>query len=404
MDGPSTPVRRWPLPLLGVALALVGLGWIVLLSYLVGLASPLQVTDFQVYREAVGFWLSGGDLYDYLMLAPGGLRLPFTYPPFAAILMVPTTWLPLAWGWVVSVGVQLACLLGLVVLLARRTGALAGLGRAEAITVVLAGWLALAASGSALHGIALGQVGLILIAVIVADVAVVPPRWRGLLTGLAAAIKLTPGVFLLYFLLTKQWRAAANAAGAGLVATAVGFVVLPAQSWRYWTSLLFDTSRVGDVTWTRNKSLLGLLSHLGLAGPARSIIWLVLALLVLAVGLSQAKRRLADGNVLAAALTVGLVSTVVSPVSWPHHLVWLPLAGLYLAYCRGWRRGLGLAVLLAFVAESPLMSFNSGLTTGWAIAGDTIAVVLLIGALAGVPGRPGGEVESLIRPRARSGL
>lgn len=399
----GTPVRRWPLPLLGVALTVVGLGWIVLLAYLVHLASPLQVTDFQVYREAVGFWLSGGDLYDYVMLAPGGLRLPFTYPPFAAILMVPTTWLPLAWGWTVSVGVQLACLLGLVVLLARRSGALAGLGRAEAITVVLAGWLALAASGSSLHGIALGQVSQILIAVVVVDIAVVPPRWRGLLTGLAAAIKLTPGVFLLYFLLTKQWRAAANAAGAGLVATAVGFVVLPAQSWRYWTSLLFDTSRVGDVTWTRNKSLLGLLSHLGLAGPARSIIWLALALLVLAVGLWQAKRRLADGNVLAAALTVGLVSTVVSPVSWPHHLVWLPLAGLYLAYCRGWRRGLGVAVLFAFVAGSPLLSFDSGLATGWAIAGDTIGVVLLIGALAGVPGRPGGEVEPVIRADARSG-
>jgi Protein of unknown function (DUF2029). len=394
MSDSAQVVRHWPLPLLGAALTGIGLGWVVVLTYLARLADPILLTDFQVYRDAVAFWLSGGDLYEYVMVAPEGLRLPFTYPPFAAIVMVPSTWLPLTWGWLVSIVIQLACLLGLSWVLARRTGALTGLGRPEAAAVAAAGWLGLAVSGPSLHGISLGQVSLILIAVVVADVLLVPPRWRGLLTGVAAAIKLTPGIFLLYFLITRQWRAAINTAVGGLVATAIGFAVLPAQSWRYWTSLLFDTDRVGDVAWTRNKSLLGLLSHLGLTGPSRTVIWLLLALIVLCVGLWQARRRLGAGSALAAVLTVGLVSTVISPVSWPHHLVWLPLAGLYLAYSPGWRRWLGLAVLIGFVAGTPLLSYRGDLATGWAIAGDTVSAVLLIGALFGVPGRTRPELDS----------
>jgi len=393
MTSDASSVRHWRLPILGLALTLVALGWTVLLGYLVHLADTLDITDFQVYREAVGFWLGGGDLYQYLMVLPDGRRLPFTYPPFAAIAMVPTTWLPLATGWLTSAVVQLGCLLAMAVVVARRTGLPAGLGRPEAITLVAAGWLGLAASEPALHGISLGQVSLILVTAVVLDTVVVPPRWRGVLTGVAAAIKLTPGIFLLYFLLTRQWRAAANAAIAGAVATAIGFAVLPGPSWRYWTSLLFETSRVGEPDVTRNKSLLGLLAHLGIAGPGRTALWLVLAAAVAGIGLWRARRRCGEGAALAAVITVGLVSTVISPVSWPHHLVWLPLAGLYLAFCAGWRRWLGVAILLGFLAGTPLLSYRSDLPPGLAIAGDVVAVVLLIGSLAGVPGRRGGEVD-----------
>ena len=393
MTADESSLRRWPLPVLGLVLTLVALGWTVVVSYLVHLANTLDVTDFQVYREAVGFWLGGGDLYQYLMVLPDGRLLPFTYPPFAAITMVPTTWLPLTTGWLVSVVVQLGCLLVLAAVLARRTGLLAGLGRPEAITLVGAGWLGLAASEPALHGISLGQVSLILIAVVVLDAVVVPPRWRGVLTGVAAAIKLTPGIFLIYFLLTRQWRAAANAAIAGAVATGIGFAVLPGPSWRYWTSLLFETSRVGEPDVTRNKSLLGLLSHLGMAGPGRTALWLVLAAAVAVIGLWQARRSQRAGAALAAVITIGLVSTVISPVSWPHHLVWLPLAGLYLAFCSGWRRWLGIVLLLGFLAGTPLLSYRSDLPPGLAVAGDVVAVLLLIGSVLGIPGRLGGEVD-----------
>lgn len=384
--------RHWPVPALGLALTVVGLGAVIFGGYLVQLARSVELTDFTVYRGAVSYWLTGGDLYDFVLTLPDGRRMPFTYPPFAALLIVPTTWMPLSAGWVLSAVLQLGCLLALAVLLARRTGVLAGLGAPERFTIVVAGWLALLAAEPSLHGIALGQVSLTLIAVVMLDLVAVPPRWRGLLTGLAVAIKLTPGIFLLYLLVTRQWAAAARASVAGLLSTAVGFAVMPAQSWHYWTFLLFDTSRVGDPEVARNKSLLGLLSHLGLTGSARTAIWLTVAALVLVAGLWQARRAYVQGAVTAAVITAGLVSAVISPVSWPHHLVWLPLAGLYLAYCSGWRRWLGLAICLAFVAGTPLLGYLSDVPPGWLIAGDVVAVVLLLGAVLGTPGRRHGEV------------
>ena len=391
MSRAESDVRHWPVPALGLALTAVGLGAFSFGSYLIHIAGSAEVTDFTVYRSAVATWLAGGDLYAFAVALPDGRMMPFTYPPFAAVLMVPSTWIPLSAGWVISAVLQLGCLLSLAVLLARRTGVLAGLGAPEKATIVAAGWLALVAAEPSLHGIALGQVSLTLIAVVVLDLVAVPPRWRGLLTGLAAAVKLTPGIFLLYLLVTKQWAAAARAALAGLVATAIGFAVMPGPSWHYWTSLLFETSRVGDPAVIRNKSLLGLLAHLGSTGSARTTIWLAVAALVVVVGLWQARRTHAHGAEVAAVITTGLVAAVISPVSWPHHLVWLPLAGLYLAYCRGWRRWLGLAVCLGFMTGTPLLSYGA-LPPGWAIAGDVVSLVLLVGAVLGVPGRPHGEV------------
>lgn len=131
-----------------------------------------------------------------------------------------------------------------------------------------------------------------------------------------------------------------------------------------------------------------------MTGPARTAVWIGLAVIVVAIGLWQARRSYGRGTPLAAVLTVGLLSTVISPVSWPHHLVWLPLAGLYLAFCPGWRRRLGMVLVLGFLAGTPLLSYDSGLPIGWAVAGDVVTVVLLIGALVGVPGRPAGEVGS----------
>jgi alpha-1,2-mannosyltransferase len=386
-------VRHWPLPVLGLFLTGVGLVAAFMAGYFLYLGALDQIDDFTVYREAVAHWLGGGDLYSFAIPAPDGGLMPFTYPPFAAVLMVPTTWLPLRAGWWVAVVIQLGCLLALATLLARRTGVLNSLGRPERVAVVAAGWVGLIASEPAAHGIFLGQVSLILIAVAVLDAAVVPPRWRGLLTGVAAAVKIVPGIFLLYYLVTRQWRAAVNTAVGAIVVTAIGFAVLPGSSWQYWTRLIFETSRIGEPEVTRNKSLLGLLSHLGLAGTGRTVLWLVLAVLVTALGLWHVRRRYREGAILAAVFTTGLVSSVISPISWPHHLVWLPLAGLYLAYCPGWRRWLGLGVLIGFFAGTPLLSYRGDLSPALMILGDVTAVVLMLGAAVGVPGRPGGELR-----------
>ncbi len=108
--------------------------------------------------------------------------------------------------------------------------------------------------------------------------------------------------------------------------------MLPAESVRYWTVLVFDTSRVGDIWLSRNKSLLGLLTRWGL-GDARWL-WLLLAAAIAAAALWRARQHYLRGEEVAAALVVGSLSIVLTPISWPHHQIWVPLVALYLILLR----------------------------------------------------------------------
>jgi len=195
------------------------------------------------------------------------------------------------------------------------------------------------------------------VAFVVVDFVVVPARFRGILTGIAGAIKLLPLIYLPYFLVTRQWRAAANAALGFVGATGLAFVLLPKESVQFWTTMIFQTGRVGDESSLRNKSLLGLLSHWGLGGAAQQLVWVGLALVLLGVGLWRARRHHRRGEEYAAMLVVGLVSALVSPISWVHHLIWLPLVALYLIVVGGrWRVGLGVAMVVGLSYWSPVMS------------------------------------------------
>ena len=95
----------------------------------------------------------------------------------------------------------------------------------------------------------LGQINLILLALILTDVWLVSrgSSWPavGAAVGIAAAIKLTPAIFIVFFLLARRTRAAFVAAGAFAGCGLIGFLVAPDASPLYWRHLFFDTSRVG---------------------------------------------------------------------------------------------------------------------------------------------------------------
>src|SRR5215467_9534306 len=56
---------------------------------------PYRV-DLDVYRIGSRAWLSGLHLYGGLPRTMSGARLPFTYPPIAAILLSPLSMVPMA--------------------------------------------------------------------------------------------------------------------------------------------------------------------------------------------------------------------------------------------------------------------------------------------------------------------
>jgi alpha-1,2-mannosyltransferase len=312
--------------------------------------------DFAVYRQSIQSMLSGRGLYEYSIDAYQ-TQFPFTYPPFAALVMMPIALMPLATGQAIWTLVQLLGCWGLAWLALTRPipGRLPRTWHGTALLVLA--WLALLSSAPVVQSLLYGQISLVVVALVVLDFAVVPARFRGILTGIAGAIKLLPLIYLPYFLITRQWRAAANTAFGFVGATGLAFVVLPRESVQFWTTMVAQTSRVGDESSLRNKSLLGLLSHGNIGGVWQQALWLGLALGVLGVGLWRARRHHQRGEEYAAMLVVGLISALISPISWVHHLIWLPLVALYFVVVGGrWRVILGVVMVAVVSYWSPVMT------------------------------------------------
>jgi len=256
-------------------------------------------------------WLAGGDLYGLLPPTSIG-HLPFTYPPFAAVVFAPLALVPSAVAGAVFTLLSVAALVLVVVVVLRSldirpTYVLVG--------VMLPVAMLLEPVRATLF---FGQVNVLLMALVVLDCLVRRPRWpRGALVGLAAAIKLTPAAFVLFFLLRGDRRAAVTALVSFLGAGAIGFALNPAGSRQYWTSIVFDPDRIGGVADAANESLKGLLGRFGVES---GLLWLVLAGAVVVLGaMAMRKAR----NPVDALVLNAFVVLLVSPVSWTHHWVWV---------------------------------------------------------------------------------
>ncbi|GAA4699071.1 hypothetical protein GCM10023215_41930 [Pseudonocardia yuanmonensis] len=191
----------------------------------------------------------------------------------------------------------------------------------------------------------LGQINVVLLALVLLDLTGRPCRWRGAGLGLAAALKLTPLLFVVFLLLTGRRREAGVAVGTVVAATGLGFAVAPADSVQYWLRGTFAAAnRISDVAGTSNHSLAGLVARtLGETVP----VYLMPAALLTAVTLAVAVRVYRRGEDLLALTVVGLASAAVAPFAWSHHFVWCVPLLVLLVVRRAW---LGLAALLLVAA------------------------------------------------------
>ena len=304
--------------------------------------------DLDVYRIGAKAWLDGLPLYGQLPATQAGLSLPFTYPPAAAILFAPLAVLPF---WAANAVATVSSVTALIVLLVLAVGrSKAGRASGGAALALLAASL-LAEPVQATLGF--GQVNLVLAAMVALDV-LTPRTWwpRGLLIGIASAVKLTPAVFVLALLVRRQYREAATAALSFAIVSLLAWVVAPRDSEQYWTGALWDPDRIGGAAYAGNQSINGLLLRLGLTGQAERAGWLIGVALVVGlawVGMKEAHR---GGDMVLLLGINGLVALLASPVSWTHHWVWLLPLGLAL-WTRtdraGWR------VLAAFGASLMLL-------------------------------------------------
>ncbi|MFJ4191239.1 glycosyltransferase 87 family protein [Kitasatospora sp. NPDC089509] len=346
------------------------------------------MVDMLVYRAEGQAVVNGDDLY--AMRLPGW-DLPATYPPFAAMLFVPSTWF----------GVST---LRVLVML----GNYALLGLSVHLSLKLAGWPARRyRPAAAILGAGLavwlepvyttfqyGQVNLAILCLVLWDLTRSDrSRTKGVGIGLATAIKITPGLFAVYLFLTGRVRAALVSMGTFLAAGLIGWIVLPDGSYGFWTNYLWDPSRVGVTVLVDNQSLRGAVCRL-LDVNDPGTVGLIVCGLVGALGLGVAvlagrstrvlRRADAWGGVCAA-----FTALLVSPISWTHHWVWcIPLIALLAAEARNTRRrvllGVTLVVFLSHVMWAVPHRWGRGVVWYWQLPGAiypplAIAVLAVVG-------------------------
>jgi alpha-1,2-mannosyltransferase len=286
--------------------------------------------DLDVYRIGGHVWLSGGDLYGRLPATSSGTRLPFTYPPIAAVLLSPLSLVPMAVaGTVLALATVALTAVVLRVFLDRLAGPP---GRSWwTLAWLLPPALFLEPVRSTL---AYGQINVVLMVLVTLDCLLDTPRWpRGALVGLAAAVKLTPAAFVLFFLLRRDYRAAGVAALSFVVVTGAGFLLAWHDSMRYWAGIVVQTGRIGNPAYVANQSIQAVLARAGLDpwAPMGRAVWLVASVAVLVVACRGMRRAFAASEDAWALSLNAFAALLISPISWSHHWVWSAPAVLILA-------------------------------------------------------------------------
>ena len=371
--GSGTPAAR-PARLVAAARAVVSapvvaiLGWLALLvpaywSLVDDTGQWLFKLDSFVYYEAVRQWLDGGDLYSWYA-NPAQHLWPFTYTPLAAWVIAPLTWMSYQSATVLLIVATPLCAAVTTYAVLRRLGVGSWMAHTLSPWLALIGVIALEPFPKTME---YAQVNAILMALVAVDLFLVPQRsrWRGALSGLAAAIKLTPAVAILVLLARREWRAAATMAGSAVGLTLLAALAAPTESWEFFTSAMWDPGRAGFADYSGNQNLKGAIAR-GLPESAWNLTWAVCSLLAVVAAWLLCRRldRLRgagdaaegpgqdDGLVLSLQISVVMVlGLLISPISWSHHWVWcLPALMSVAAATWRWRStALGVAGAAGFL-------------------------------------------------------
>ena len=371
----STPPAWFPVTLWVAAMVSAGS----LAAYYFLWLARLPQMDFRVYRMG-GQHVLGGGLYSSHITVLGR-HLVFTYPPVSAIVFWPFSSFSVHSGQIVWDGIDIVALTALIAV---------SLAAARSRSVIRTDWrtalILVAPVGFFLWPVRsdlnLGQINIALVLMIVTDLTVgVSSRGRhlpkGLLVGVAAAIKLTPLVFIPYLALSGQWRAARNSAAVFLLATSAMFAVAPSASWLYFTKDAFDISRVGNALGLGNQTLHAAIVRAHLSVPSFFVDLLCVGVLCGGIALAAVSHR--NSSALLGVLVCAATGLLVSPISWLHHFVWIVPALVWLTMGIG-RPAKGewwaLAGALAFIVIPPIRPGGAGMI--WYLRDNAYVIMTLV--------------------------
>ncbi|MFF7181444.1 glycosyltransferase 87 family protein [Streptomyces sp. NPDC008121] len=289
----------------------------------------VNMLDVMVYRAEGETVRAGGDLY---AMRATSANLAMTYPPFAGLLFVPLTLVGVPLMRTLTTAGNLLLVVALVQLslqLVRPALTREELWRRTFWVAAVVVWCE-----PVWTTLRYGQINLLIAVAVLWDVTRrAGHRWAGVGIGLATAVKLTPGLFVVLLLAAgvllwrreRGWnpwlRTAATATATFLTATLVGALVLPSDSWRFWTGTLFESGRVGFAEETANQSLRGVLARV-MHTDDPGMWWAVAAAVLGGAAMVLAVRAALRGDKALAVVVCAVTALMISPISWSHHWVW----------------------------------------------------------------------------------
>lgn len=297
--------------------------------------------------------LFNGKLYS--VYGGGSAHLPFTYPPFAALFFWPLTAFHFGTAQEIWVVISTATLIGLVSL--SIWGVRPELGRRNVwvLTLLVLGpvfWFEPIEAN-----FSFGQINILLAVMIMSDLLIIARTNdrrvpAGALTGIAAAIKLIPLVFVAFLAVTRQWRALMWSSMGFLAASGLALACNPNVTWQFLTKYALDESRIGSVFYISNQSFRGAIDRLthSTVSPGVAVIG---SFLILAGGLYVARVAYIQGSTFLSVITAAVTGLLASPITWTHHMVWIvPLVAWLLLGVDRPRRGSVWAAAATFLAWS----------------------------------------------------
>jgi alpha-1,2-mannosyltransferase len=367
----STPVRL----LLFAASAAVSA--LVLRNLLLG----HELIDLQVYRFGVEAWMSGGDPYGPMPQTSIGVGLPYLYPPPSLVLLAPFALMPLWAAKVVGTALTLIALIVTIwVVISRCWPRARDIEVAGGTALVLPIALSLEPVDETLT---FGQLNIWLMALVTLDLLARNPRWpRGLLIGVAFALKLTPAAFILFFLLRRDYRAALVTVLSGAAFVALGFLVAWKASVAYWFTGAGPTDGVSGTPFGTNQTILASLRRLVIPETTQTVIWIAMVGLVVGVGVLLMVRLDAP----TAFVVNAAIALLVAPTAWSHHWIYCVPALIVLGYHVAHRRlsilvALGVLAVFYYALHQDLPR-GSDTEFGWTwfehIYGDSYVIVALL--------------------------
>jgi alpha-1,2-mannosyltransferase len=279
---------------------------------------PSGLLDLQIYVGAARGWTEGRSLYTF---TDPVFNLSATYPPIGPILF--SVFVPLTADGREVVFTSMS--LGALFAASWSATQLAGLERAQRLVWAPAAYAAAIVTMPVWLTLRQGQVNILLWALVICDVAAISRRARfgGVAIGVATAIKLTPGLFIIWLVSARRIRPAMLALVGAAGTTALGWAMAPADSKKFWTDLVWHSDRVGSLVDSRNNAMLGVVARVVPQGSARTGLWLLVLVAIVGIALVRGSRAARQDDLLAAVAIVGCAAVLASPISWTHHLGFL---------------------------------------------------------------------------------